>query len=401
MENNSIILITKDALCKDYLPVYGNRFWAGKTPNIDELAAKGTVFNRHFTAAPSTVMAFRAMTTGKFAHEQPYSKYQPKEVEGEPTDFFEIAKKKGYEGHLIWDGTWVKMVLRYGNCYGKDTTIHNLNIKQGVGCHYSHEGYLHNNDGLVQDTIAIIVEEIKKIITQSNNAFIWMHLPHVLNGRTAYGGDIDALDMLVGHIRELFSDDNIFISADHGNMNGFKGKWCYGFDVNTPSIEIPLIAPRMEGVEVCNDITSNVDIKTLIFERKITKREYVFSDCAYYAQPRRKLAIIKGNYAYIYNKENKSEELYDLEYDYYERVNLLQPNGYDVDRKVVSPIREYYFSPHWDEVDGIADSFRQIRNDMWRNGSPKEEFKEKYIQKLKIAVVRLLVKFNLFKTFHA
>ncbi len=399
--NKSVILITKDAMCKDYLPIYGNKFWAGKTPNIDELASKGTVYNRHYTAAPSTVMAFRAMTTGKFGHEQPYSKYQPKEVDSEPTDLFEIAKQRGYQGHLIWDGTWVRMVLRYGNCYGKDTAIHNLDIKQGVGCHYDHEGVLQNNDDLVSETIRIIISEIKDILGKSEKVFIWMHLPHVLNGRTAYGSDMDVFDKLIGRIRELFSDDNIFISADHGNMNGYKGKWCYGFDVNTPAIEIPLISPRIDGLEVCNDITSNVDIKTLIFDRKITRREYVFSDCTYYAQPRRKLSIIKGNFAYIYNKESNTEELYDLEHDYYERVNLLQSTGYDVDRKVNTPLREYYFSPYWDEVDSIVESFRKIRNSIWRNGTKKEEIQEKYIQKMKIYAVRVLVKFKLFKKFHA
>ena len=37
--NNHILLLTKDALCKDYLPLYGNRYWEGKTPNIDEISA--------------------------------------------------------------------------------------------------------------------------------------------------------------------------------------------------------------------------------------------------------------------------------------------------------------------------------------------------------------------------
>ena len=35
----------------------------GVTPNIDELAKKGTVFNRHYTAAASTAMAFTSMAT--------------------------------------------------------------------------------------------------------------------------------------------------------------------------------------------------------------------------------------------------------------------------------------------------------------------------------------------------
>lgn len=391
--NESILLITKDALCKDYLPIYGNRYWTGKTPNIDELAKKGTVFHRQYTAAPSTVMAFRAMATGKFAYEQPYSNYTPKEVESGENDLFEIAKNRGYEGHLIWDSTWVKMVLRYGNCYGKSTIIHNMkDIKQAVGCHYKHDGKLESNEDIVNDTINRIVNEIKSILHNTPKAFIWIHLPHVINGRTAYGGDIDAFDSLIGLMRQLFADDNIFISADHGNMNGYKGKWCYGFDVNSPAIEIPLISPKIEGLSECNDLTSNVDLKTLLFDRKIIRREYVFTDSAYYAQPHRKLAIVNSNFAYIYNKADKTEELYDLENDYYERCNLLKANGYDPDRHLTSPIRDYYYSPHWDRVNEIVDMFRNIRDEIWKTGTPYEEFKEKYLRRVKQIIVKMKVK---------
>lgn len=38
MNYNNLILITKDALHKKYLPTYGNSYW--NTPNIDELAKK-------------------------------------------------------------------------------------------------------------------------------------------------------------------------------------------------------------------------------------------------------------------------------------------------------------------------------------------------------------------------
>lgn len=390
-----ILFVTKDALCKSYLPVYGNKYWEGQTPNIDELAAKGTVFNHQYTSAPSTVMSFRSMTTGKFAYEQPYSEYTPKEVEGAPTDLFEIAKSRGYSGHIIWDSTWVKMVLRYGNCYGADTKIHNMDgIKQGVGAYYKNGTCLQNDDAKVIQTIDRIVEEIKGILNNTPKAFVWLHLPHVIYGRTSYGSDMDAFDMLIGRLRMLFSDENIFISADHGNMNGFNGKYCYGFDVHSSAIEIPLITPRIEEMSNCDSLTSNVDIKTLIFERKITPREYVFVDTAYYAQPHRKLAIVNSRFAYIYNKASKTEELYDLEYDRDMRCNLLKPSNYDPDRSIIASVRDYYFSPHWDNANEIAASFRRIRDGIWRNGAAFEEFKNKYIRKLKFFVSRQLVKFK-------
>lgn len=392
--NNNILLITKDALCKEYLPIYGNKYWAGKTPNLDELASKGTVFYRHYTSAPSTVMSFRSMTTGKFAYEQPYSEYTPKEVEGSSTDLFEIAKSKGYEGHLIWDSTWVRMVLRYGNCYG-DAHIHNLDgIKQGVGAYYKNGETIQNNDDKVGETIERIINEVKSIIKASPKVFVWIHLPHVIYGRTSYGSDIDAYDLLIGHLRKLFSDDNIFISADHGNMNGYRGKYCYGFDVHTSSIEIPLITPRIEGLSKCDDLTSNVDVKTMIFDRKVRRRDYVLSETAYYAQPHRKLAILNKKFAYIYNKEDKSEEFYDMVYDHNMRCNLLRPFNYDTDRGINAMVREYYFSPHWDHINEIVAPFRQIKNDIWRNGPVIKEFRNKYDRRLKFFVAKLLVKFK-------
>ena len=56
-----IILISKDVLMKAYLTPYGNQYF--EMPNLSELAQKGTVFNRHYTAAPSTAMAFTSMST--------------------------------------------------------------------------------------------------------------------------------------------------------------------------------------------------------------------------------------------------------------------------------------------------------------------------------------------------
>ncbi|MBR5605704.1 MAG: sulfatase-like hydrolase/transferase, partial [Verrucomicrobia bacterium] len=64
---NQIVLVTKDAFGIMNLPIYGNQIW--ETPNIDELAHKGTVFMRHYTTAPSTGMAMTSMFTGKYPYE--------------------------------------------------------------------------------------------------------------------------------------------------------------------------------------------------------------------------------------------------------------------------------------------------------------------------------------------
>lgn len=365
-KRDKLLLVTKDAMCRDYLPVYGNKYWRGKTPNLDELAEKGTVFNKYYTAAPSTVMSFRSMVMGKFAHETPYADYIPMDIPEAKSDLFNYANAQGYEGHLLWDKNWVRTVLKYGNCFGKNTIIHNMEaINQPVGPHCNHKKPLENDEELLKKTIADLEEEVKSITSTERNIFLWIHLPHVLLGRTGYGEDIDAFDQCIGMLRKYFDDNSIYISADHGNMDGYHEKYSYGFDVYQPAISIPLISPLIDKMKHCDFNVSNVDIKTIIFENKIPRREFIFSDCAYYAQPHRKMAILHDDFAYIYNKKGKSEELYDLEYDWYQRCNLMKDFFYDMNRKLNTMTSEVYFSPRIGEAKKIRQLFRDKRKEVW------------------------------------
>ena len=362
-----ILFLTKDAMCKEYLPIYGNDYWKGKTPNLDELASKGTVFSHFYTAAPSTVMAFRSVLTGKFAHEQPYSDYIPMEVPDEADNFFILAQSRGYETHMIWDEKWERMVLRYGNSFGKNTIIHNVpGLNQEVGVHCKRTGSLVRDDSKVDEAISNLVGVVDTICKEGKKILVWIHLPHVIMGRIGYGDDIDIFDRIIGELRKYFSDDCIYISADHGNMNGYHGKFSYGFDVYTPAIEIPFIAPRINGMRTCETYVSNTDVKELILNEKVVQREFIYSDCAYYAQPHRKLAIISDGFAYIYNKATKKEELYDLTNDYFERCNLMNDTFYDSDRILRTHGQDVYFNPNWKKIAEVRTKFRAEKNRIWK-----------------------------------
>lgn len=390
--SNHILLLTKDALCRDYLPVYGNKYWKGKTPNLDELAAKGTVYTHFVTAAPSTVMAFRSMMFGLFGHEQSYKDYSPKEVPEKEDDFFVEAVRKGYSCHIIWDKKWDHMALRFGNCFGKDTQIHSLpDLRQGVGVHYIHKDPIVADEAKSEKAIEMIMKEVREICSSSDKALVWIHLPHVLNGRTGYGSDIDIYDLLVGKLRTVFDDDNIFISADHGNMNGFCGKFSYGFDVHPSVIFIPLITPRfVDGLEVCDKYISNVDMKKLVLYRQIPERKFIYSDCSYYAQPYRELTIIHNGFAYLYSKSKKKESLFDLEYDPTERVDLISDSFYDVNRKLSCPLKEVYLYDKWDKLEEERKVMREEFRRVWRTGPFLTELKGKLTGKAKRIVKRII-----------
>lgn len=375
MNAESVILITKDALNRDYLPAYGNNIW--NTPNLDELARKGTTFTNYYTAAPSTAMSNMSMFTGKYAHESELSRYYTSHIRYKGDTLFDTAFKNGYQCHIIWDEAWktsFHMEEKY-YCYGEHTQIHYLQgFRQGVGAHYIHNDFLKRNDEKTENVYRILQDIMQLIVGNSKEKiFLWLHVPHVINGRTGYGQDIDAFDHIIGIMRNYFSDENIFVSADHGNMNGKKGKIGYGFDVYNPAILIPLITPKICEKTICTDLICNVDLKDIIFNRTYPKRNVVYSDSAFYAQPYRKLAIISGHYKYIYNKSDKTEELYDLSFDPYEETNLISDFIYDPDRHVNTPLRELYYYPRWSEMEDVRSFFRKEKAKIWKTGSMKEE----------------------------
>src|SRR5699024_4276343 len=62
-----IVLISIDTLRADHLPAYG--YTKVRTPNIDALAAQGTVFERAWSHAPQTLPAHTSILSGQLPFE--------------------------------------------------------------------------------------------------------------------------------------------------------------------------------------------------------------------------------------------------------------------------------------------------------------------------------------------
>lgn len=364
------VIISKDAMCREYLPLYGNSYWAGKTPNLDELAAKGTVFRRHYAAAPSTVMSFFSMCTGLFAHETDYEMYERAHIPFEGETIFTKAKKLGYtESHIIWGELW-SVLPQYFDYFREDVQQHYLkNISQPVGPHYNHTHELQPDKEKEENTLAMVEAEVRSIFEGADNVFLWLHLPHVINGRVAYGSDMDLFDRYIGMIRKYVPDEDIVITADHGNMNGHRGKLGYGYDLHNAAIGIPLITPRIDGLSECQINTSNADLFGLVFKGEITERQFVYSDSAYRAQKHRKLAILCDDYKYVYYKQSGKEELYDLTFDPNEEFSIYEDILYDVDRKIHMQIREEFFHADWPAVRRMRQMLHEEKERLWQKGS--------------------------------
>ena len=369
----SFVLLTKDVFATRYLPTYGDKFW--KTPNIDALAQNGTVFYRHYTAAPSTAMSFTSMFTMKYPYQLERRTYVHVDDMKDTETFFNKLEKQGFSNHIIWSKNYLKAALPFSNCFGSAKTVfHNIDINRGVGPHVGgNKEPIVRDDELSRKSMNAIYTEIDNALDTDKPVFLWIHLPHVILGRAGYGDDIDLVDELVGYLREKFGDNNIFISADHGNMDGKKNKCVYGFDVYEPAVRIPLITPRLENTPSVDKPTCNIDIETILLNRTIPVRDFVCSDTAYFAQPNRKFAVIGERYKYIYNKKTKTEELYDILFDPNEEVNLAVTKLFDIDRKVSYEKSEVYFYPYWDDAKVKLCEYRDFKDSIWRTGTFYEE----------------------------
>ena len=133
-----------------------------------------------------------------------------------------------------------------------------------------------------------------------------------------------------------------------------------------------MITPRKQGLRTFNGLVSNIDWERIIFGGDdIPSRDIIISDSAYYAQPNRKTVFLYQNFRYIYNRIDKSEELYDIDWDPNQDFNLINEQMLDVDRHVIVKSRELYFYPHWDELQPIREKLRQVKSDIWREPSRK------------------------------
>ena len=292
----------------------------------------------------------------------------------------------------MWDDSYTSFAKTHFRCEGNNTIIHSLpqikqiETKHKKGCFDD----MTFDDSETQVALNTIYNEFTKIKNESKkNIFIWFHLPHVMRGRQGYGSDIDVLDKVVGFARELFGDDDIFVSADHGHMDGWKGKYHYGYDVDEEAACIPLIAPRINNTSEIVFPTSTLQMFDILFKRDVPQLDHVICETAYYAQPKRKVAIIRGKYKYIYVKETKKEYLYDLDFDPYENHNLVYPEFYDSDRYLWYSTAQCFYYPYWDDALTELSYLRKIKNKMWKNGKPFEEFKNRVLQRAKNIYTRI------------
>jgi choline-sulfatase len=255
-----VILISIDTLRADHLPAYG--YTKVRTPNIDALAAGGTVFERAYAHAPQTLPAHASILSGQLPFEHGVRDNVGFTVK--PGQWF---VQRGLQERGWPTGGFVSAyVLRaaVGLNQGFDTYDSELPPASGE-----------RSIGQVQrggeDTLAA-AEKWLNARDRRKPFFLFLHLyePHKpyappprFSSYEPYDGEIAYADEIVGRLLDrlraldVYDRATIVLLADHGEGLGDHGEQEHGLFLYNATTHVPLIV-KLPGQNSARRVTTPV-----------------------------------------------------------------------------------------------------------------------------------------------
>ncbi|MBR3738814.1 MAG: hypothetical protein IKN26_08795, partial [Eubacterium sp.] len=94
--------------------------------------------------------------------------------------------------------------------------------------------------------------------------------------------------------------------------------------------------------------------------------------------------VVGKRYKYIFNREDSSEELYDLKWDKEENHNILRESYYEKNRGSNVFVDELYFYPYKNKALKEYEKLKKIKNDIWVEPSSFENFYYRFRRKVSL-----------------
>lgn len=247
----NVLLITVDTLRADHLGSYG--YAAAQTPNMDQWASKGTLFENATTTVPLTLPAHSSMMTGQNPYVHGVRDNGGFYLDEKAVTLAETLKEAGFH-----TGGFVSAFVldrRWGISQGFDYYFDNFELSK----------YKMLSLDSVQRRGDETLEEGLKWMDQNKDSrfFAWIHFydPHTpyeppepfrsaaltKGGIGLYDGEISFVDNLIGRIndflvkRNLLSTTIVVLVADHGESLGQHQESGHGFFVYDATVHVPLI----------------------------------------------------------------------------------------------------------------------------------------------------------------
>ncbi|RMH62073.1 MAG: tetratricopeptide repeat protein, partial [Bacteroidetes bacterium] len=260
----NVVLVTLDTTRADRLGCYGNQHI--RTPNLDDLAARGVLFKHALAPNPSTLPSHASILTGLYPFHHGARANGIFQLADKQTTLAELLSQAGYATAAFLSATVLDS--RYG-------------LAQGFG-HYdddmSEGRELLWLGGLERTGDKTTDHALKWLRGNADQKFfMWVHLydPHSPTtppepyaseyAELPYDGEIAFVDEQVGRLLfeldKLGLTDNtlVVVVGDHGEGLGQHKEWSHGFMLYDATLQVPMImacGSRMKGVHIDQTVSS-------------------------------------------------------------------------------------------------------------------------------------------------
>ncbi len=366
-EGMNLLIITLDTVRADRIGAYG--YGKAETPNLDELARKGILFENCYTPVPLTMPAHCSLFTGRYPLGHRVRDNGTFFLEENEVTLAEMMTQRGYETYAVIASFVLQ--AKFGLNQGFSEYEDSLNMDELLHNFYSE---------IPADVVYTKFDRwFKK--RRKEKFFAWVHFydPHApyeppeeyRKGDSLsdmYDGEIAYTDVWVGKIVQDLRDENllestlIVVVGDHGEAFGEHQEYghsvfCYEENLKVPLVffnpglfpESLLVKNRVILIDILPtlfelfgmDIPSMVQGKSLVkmFDGKGEKGMRSFYIESMYGKESLGWApltgIIDGPYKFISLPE---PELYDLKTDIREKTNLFSEK-HDIARALDEKLR--------------------------------------------------------------
>ena len=357
----NILLITIDTLRADRLSCYSNEH--AKTPAIDSLAAKSSLFTRAFAHTPTTLPSHTNILLGTTPLYHGVHDNLNFKVRDEFLTLAEHLKTEGYS-----TGAFV-------GAYPLDSRF---GLSQGFDIYDGDFGQTVIGERLAERPAEIVVDKALEFLNQSHSPwFLWIHCfdPHdpyeppepfkTKYSDDLYDGEVAYVDSVLNKLfqylenKDFYENTVIVFTGDHGESLGEHGENTHGDFAYNSTLWIPLIIyiPGMKP-QIVDQNVSHIDLfPTICDALKITKPPFLQGSSLIPSNKKKKKVrpaiyfeslqpyynlgwapirgIIQDKYKFI---DSPIPELYDLENDFDEMKDISLINDLNIYQKQLSEI---------------------------------------------------------------
>jgi arylsulfatase A-like enzyme/Flp pilus assembly protein TadD len=270
----NILLVTIDTVRADHVGAYGSP--TAKTPTIDALAARGTLFEHAFTSVPATLAAHATILTGRLP---PHHGVRGNSFYKLPDSETTLATALGASGY------------RTGAVIGAAVLNHQFGLNRGFAS-YDDQTDSRRADVLIAERSAgAVVSSAISWLSGAGPAapfFLWVHLfdPHdpyeppapfkTEFAASPYDGEIAYADRELGRLLDALAARGeldgtlVVVTSDHGESLGEHGEATHGVFLYDSTLHVPLIVAGpgvARGVRRSDDPVGLVDVLPTLLAR--------------------------------------------------------------------------------------------------------------------------------------